>query len=129
MGIYTYVLLHMQRSCLTNHIPNFTESERMARKLEEIHARYDRAVLETKSLAEDKERFEIEARKYRNQLDHARLSLDNTYESETRLRQELEFSKKDLAKFQVCIINTYSILKITFFKKITANMYVYITSG
>merc|ERR1711994_902078 len=42
------------------------ESERMARKLEEIHARYDRAVLETKSLAEDKERFEIEARKYRN---------------------------------------------------------------
>jgi len=100
MGMYTYVLLHMQRSCLTNHIPNFTESERMARKLEEIHARYDRAVLETKSLAEDKERFEIEARKYRNQLDHARLSLDNTYESETRLRQELEFSKKDLAKFQ-----------------------------
>merc|ERR1712223_1709351 len=77
-----------------------TESERMARKLEEIHARYDRAVLETKSLAEDKERFEIEARKYRNQLDHARLSLDNTYGSETRLRQELEFSKKDLAKFQ-----------------------------
>merc|ERR1712223_866288 len=77
-----------------------TESERMARKLEEIHARYDRAVLETKSLAEDKERFEIEARKYRNQLDHARLSLDNTYESETRLRQELEFSKNDLAKFQ-----------------------------
>ena len=129
MGMYTYVLLHMQRSCLTNHIPNFTESERMARKLEEIHARYDRAVLETKSLAEDKERFEIEARKYRNQLDHARLSLDNTYESETRLRQELEFSKKDLAKFQVCIINTYSILKITFFKKITANMNVYITSG
>ena len=106
MGIYTYVLLHMQRSCLTNHIPNFTESERMARKLEEIHARYDRAVLETKSLAEDKERFEIEARKYRNQLDHARLSLDNTYESETRLRQELEFSKKDLAKFQVCIMHS-----------------------
>merc|ERR1712038_1421720 len=76
------------------------ETERMAKRLEEIHARYDRAVLETKSLAEDKERFEIEARKYRNQLDHARLSLDNTYESETRLRQELEFSKKDLAKFQ-----------------------------
>ena len=65
-----------------------------------MHTRYDRAQLEIKSLAEDREKFEVEARKYRNQLDHARQSLDNTYEQETRTRQEMELMKKDFSRLQ-----------------------------
>ena len=65
-----------------------------------MHTRYDRAQLEIKSLAEDREKFEVEARKYRNQLDHARQSLDNTYEQETRTRQEMELMKKDFGRLQ-----------------------------
>ena len=65
-----------------------------------MHSKYDKAQIEIKSLAEDREKFEIEARKYRNQLDHARESLDHTYEAETRLRQEMELMKKDFSKLQ-----------------------------
>ena len=65
-----------------------------------MHTRYDRAQLEIKSLAEDREKFEVEARKYRNQLDHARQSLDNSYEQETRTRQEVELMKKDFSRVQ-----------------------------
>merc|ERR1711981_1466189 len=72
----------------------------MAKTLEEVHTRYDKAQLEIKSLAEDREKFEVEARKYRNQLDHARQSLDNTYESESRMRQEFDLMKKDYSKQQ-----------------------------
>jgi len=63
------------------------ESERMVKELEELHTRYDRNQLELKEYKEDKERFEIEARKYRNQLDHARSSLDHSYENESRWKR------------------------------------------
>lgn len=33
-------------------------------------------------------------------MDHARLSLDNTYEQESRVRQEMELMKKDFSKIQ-----------------------------
>merc|ERR1712141_197448 len=76
------------------------ETERMSKRLEEIHAKYDKVIIESKTMADEKEHFEVEARKYRNQLDHARQSLDNTYESETRMRQELELIKRDFSKLQ-----------------------------
>jgi hypothetical protein len=34
------------------------------------------------------------------QLDHARASLDQSYENETRLRQEAEHCKREMAKLQ-----------------------------
>ncbi|QQP36764.1 Uncharacterized protein FKW44_021960 [Caligus rogercresseyi] len=61
--------------------------EMMIRDLEELHDKYDRSQLEIKHLVEDKEKFEVEARKYRNQLDHARKSLDQNYENEARLNR------------------------------------------
>lgn len=76
------------------------ETERMTRELEEIHSRFDKAQIELTTMTEEKDRVEVEARKFRNQLDHARQSLDNTYESETRIRQELELVKRDYSKLQ-----------------------------
>ena len=72
----------------------------MTRELEEIHSRFDKAQIELTTMTEEKDRVEVEARKFRNQLDHARQSLDNTYESETRIRQELELVKRDYSKLQ-----------------------------
>jgi hypothetical protein len=40
----------------------------------------------------------------RNQLDHARASLDQSYENETRLRQEADNCKREMVKLQVKII-------------------------
>lgn len=52
------------------------ESERLLVELEDLHERFDKSQLDVKNLTEEKERFEVEARKFRNQLDHARASLD-----------------------------------------------------
>ena len=76
------------------------ESMLMNKKLEEIHAKFDRAQIELASVTEEREKFEVESRKFRNQLDHARQSLDNTYESESRMRQEMELMKRDMSKLQ-----------------------------
>ena len=76
------------------------ETERMARELEDIHSMFDKTKIELTTMTEEKDRVEVEARKFRNQLDHARQSLDNTYESETRMRQELELVKRDYSKLQ-----------------------------
>jgi len=54
----------------------FKESERLLSELEDLHERFDKSQLDVKNLTEEKERFEVEARKFRNQLDHARASLD-----------------------------------------------------
>ncbi len=40
----------------------------MAAELEDLHERFDKSMLEVKNLTEEKERFEVEARKYRNQV-------------------------------------------------------------
>merc|ERR1712226_884881 len=55
---------------------------------------------ELKECKEDKERFEIEGRKYRNQLDHARSSLDHSYENESRFKTEAESYRRDMKKLQ-----------------------------
>ena len=52
-----------------------SDNQRIAMELEDLHRKYDRAQLEIKQLAEDKDKFEVESRKFRNQLDHARASL------------------------------------------------------
>ncbi len=44
------------------------EADRMLMELEDIHERFDKSQLEVKNLTEEKERFEVEARKYRNQV-------------------------------------------------------------
>ena len=44
------------------------EADRMLSELEELHERFDKSQLEVKNLTEEKERFEVEARKYRNQV-------------------------------------------------------------
>ena len=37
----------------------------MLMELEDLHEKFDKAQLEVKNLTEEKERFEVEARKYR----------------------------------------------------------------
>ena len=44
------------------------ESDRMSSELEDLHEKFDKSQLEIKNLTEEKERFEVEARKYRNQV-------------------------------------------------------------
>jgi hypothetical protein len=44
------------------------EADRVAAELEDLHERFDKSMLEVKNLTEEKERFEVEARKYRNQV-------------------------------------------------------------
>ena len=44
------------------------ESERINKRLEDVHAKYDKAQLELISVNEEREKYEVEARKYRNQL-------------------------------------------------------------
>jgi hypothetical protein len=44
------------------------ESDRMVAELEELHEKFDKSQLQVKNLTEEKERFEVEARKYRNQV-------------------------------------------------------------
>merc|ERR1739845_140313 len=43
---------------------------------------------------------QIEGRKYRNQLDHARSSLDHSYENESRFKTEAESYRRDMKKLQ-----------------------------
>ena len=77
-----------------------SDNQRIAMELEDLHHKYDRAQLEIKQLAEDKDKFEVESRKFRNQLDHARASLDHSYENETTLKQDAEAAKRELARAQ-----------------------------
>lgn len=84
----------------SKYIETSNETERMIIKLEDIHAKFDKAQLELKSITEEKEKYEVESRKFRNQLDHARGSLDYANESESRMRQEMELTKRDMSKIQ-----------------------------
>ena len=56
---------------------------------------------------EEKDKFEIESRKYRNQLDHARASLDQSYENESKLKQDAEQCKREILRLQVRSIKVY----------------------
>ena len=44
------------------------------RQLEDLHQRLDKSNIELKTLVEENERLEVDARKYRNQLEHSRYS-------------------------------------------------------
>merc|ERR1712123_479971 len=71
-----------------------------SRQLEEVHLKLDRANLELKSLSEENERLEVEARKFKNQLEHSRTLLDAAFENEAKCKSETEATKRELIRIQ-----------------------------
>merc|ERR1719410_2275078 len=68
------------------------------RQLEDLHVKLDKANIELKTMSEDNERLEIEARKYRNQLEHSKTLLDAAFENEAKCKSESEATKRELAR-------------------------------
>merc|ERR1712113_533546 len=71
-----------------------------SRQLEEVHLKLDRANLELKSLSEENERLEVEARKFKNQLEHSRTLLDAAFENEAKCKSETEATKREMIRIQ-----------------------------
>ena len=70
------------------------------RQLEDLHVKLDKANIELKHMSEENEKLEIDARKYRNQLDHSKTLLDAAFENEAKCKSETEATKRELLRLQ-----------------------------
>ena len=68
------------------------------RQLEDLHVKLDKANIELKTMSEENEKLEIEARKYRNQLEHSKTLLDAAFENEAKCKSEAEATKRELVR-------------------------------